>query len=553
MVKRIRRLKYLHLEIYFLINYNNKMSDSEYTSEESYEAEDEGKSEKEDTPALNLDKIMSIMRGIKANKAETISDIIDESLSNEVAALNKKRRHKDLELYDECMEYFAAEDVTLERILKSSRSNDLDTPEICRAIELYSIYSAIPELCNTKINLRNQINEILNDSSRTDNNNNKIVPTTAAGIRRAIKRMDAAEVIKDRVNQIYKRMLTYNSNDTSYASYKEKVNWCLQLPWNKEAPLLPKGTGIDIHKDWLMKVRRRLDEELYGMNDIKDELIRICNTRLRVKSSVASIALCGPPGVGKTSIATAFAKAIGLPFEKIALGGMDDASIFKGVQESWVGAAPSIILKSMSRAGVNNPVILFDEIDKISSEGHRGQEVQAALLHITDYSQNHSFRDNFLSEFEHDLSKIWFLFAMNDESKIDPVLKNRLDIIYVREYTRPEKCEMIKTKLWPNAIKSCVGLTKNNKITNIKPEDWGVTAAEILALSSAAGDTTSIRSIEKVLKSYFSFLALELTMGRASIPYVVKSGEIERVIKDEIGRGSDKSGASVWMKNSMYL
>ncbi len=503
----------------------------------------------------NILPIFKLLKDKAASHGDSkfsVSNLINNSLKDEIVKAAAVKKRKDI--YDEVMEEVERNDISLAKILDAK----LDMPERCRLIELYTMYNEIHEICNTKINLRNQINDLLKEAAG-NGDNNKIIPVTAAGIRRSIDRLDTSAEYKLRIKEIHQRMLMYNPGDTSYANLKEKISWCLQLPWDRN-----KKNEVKNSAEWLKQVKSVLDEELFGMEDIKNEFIKICNNRLR-SAAVANIALCGPPGVGKSTIAAAFAKAVGLPFEKIALGGMDDSSIFKGVQESWVGATPSILLRALARAKVNNPVILFDEIDKISSEGHRGLEVQAALLHITDPGQNHSFRDNFLSEFDHDLSQIIFIFAMNDETKIDPVLRNRLDVVYVREYNKAEKIGMIKHNLWKKVLQKTVGdsFTKTVKKRRGHHIEF-LTAAEAIILEDEAAvfdeilkladrtNSTSIRSIENVLKHFLSHLSLEITMGRISIPHVICRGDITKIIEKIPSLNAAKDGFNT-AASSMYL
>jgi ATP-dependent Lon protease len=133
------------------------------------------------------------------------------------------------------------------------------------------------------------------------------------------------------------------------------------------------------------------------------------------------------------------------------LGGLKDSSLLKGSDNVWVGAEPSIILKALKRMKYANGIIFFDEIDKLG-ETIGGYEVQSALLHITDPSQNMEFKDDFISEFPHDISKILFLFAMNDDSLLSPPLRDRLRILTVPSYSDKDKIEIMKQYLIPQAL-----------------------------------------------------------------------------------------------------
>lgn len=224
-----------------------------------------------------------------------------------------------------------------------------------------------------------------------------------------------------------------------------KKDWYLELPYEKVLVLNPEDLTVPT---FLGQVRKKLDNELYGMSSVKDELIMLLHNRLRNSFAKSSIGLCGPPGTGKTSVASAFARAIQLPFERIALGGSIDSTLFKGSDTVWNGAHPSVLISFMRRSGCANGVVLFDEIDKLSDSVH-GTEVQCSLLEITDSSQNHSFRDAYLNEISHDLSMLWFMFSMNSKEKVNKVLLDRVKVIDIPPYSKQDLLIVTKDYVFP--------------------------------------------------------------------------------------------------------
>jgi ATP-dependent Lon protease len=241
-----------------------------------------------------------------------------------------------------------------------------------------------------------------------------------------------------------------------FSVLKEKIEWAVSLPYTKK--LLPKivygrDSNEDINK-FLTQVRRKLDENLYGMDNIKDELISILNDRITNPKAISTLALKSSPGTGKTAIASALAEAVGLPFERIALGGMTDSTTLKGADSHWLGSGPSILLHILKKMGISNGVVLLDEIDKLSASDTKGANMQNALLHITDYTQNHQFGDAFVNDIPHDLSNIWFIYAMNDEKLLDPILRDRLTILEVEPYTPADFKEITKRHLLPKALEN---------------------------------------------------------------------------------------------------
>ncbi len=272
------------------------------------------------------------------------------------------------------------------------------------------------------------------------------------------------------------------------------VEWILDLPWGKNT-----ADNLD-----LKRARKVLSQEHYGLDKVKERIIEYLAV-LRMKQDMKGPILCfvGPPGVGKTSIVKAIAQAVGRQFVQVSLGGVRDEAEIRGHRRTYIGAIPGRIIAGMKQAGTMNPVFLFDEIDKMSSD-FRGDPA-SAMLEVLDGAQNNAFRDHYL-EIPFDLSRVMFITTANSVDTIPAPLLDRMEIIEVPSYTEEEKLQIAKRHLLPKQIAAHGLQPKTVKLTD------RVMRELIEGYTREAGVRTLERTIAKVVrKSTVTMLDMDVT------------------------------------------
>ena len=244
---------------------------------------------------------------------------------------------------------------------------------------------------------------------------------------RALKELNASEDVKEKIQKEIERFKNISSNSSESAVSRGYIETLLELPWQNAS---------EDNKD-LKNAAKILDEDHYGLEKVKDRMLEFLAVRnLTDRGESPIICLVGPPGTGKTSIAKSVAKALEKKYVRICLGGVRDEAEIRGHRRTYVGAMPGRIATGLRTAGVKNPLMLLDEIDKMSSD-YKG-DTASALLEVLDAEQNHKFRDHYV-EIPIDLSEVLFIATANSVQTIPRPLLDRMELIEVSSYTENEK------------------------------------------------------------------------------------------------------------------
>lgn len=319
----------------------------------------------------------------------------------------------------------------------------------------------------------------------------------------ALAKLKADAEVKEKIQKEINRFKTIMGSSSESAVERGYIETLLELPWNKASK-----DNNDINR-----AEEILERDHYGLEKVKERIVEYLAVRcLTSKGEAPILCLVGPPGTGKTSIAKSIAEALNKKYVRICLGGVRDEAEIRGHRKTYVGAMPGRIANGLKQAGVCNPLMLLDEIDKVSSD-YKG-DTSSALLEVLDPEQNCHFRDHYV-ELPIDLSKVLFIATANDAGNIPRPLLDRMDIIEVSSYTANEKFHIAKEHLWEKQ------LAKNG----LKETQLTISDNAVRGIIDRYTKEAGVRNLERRLGTVCRKAALEILKDR--------SGKSKKQIQDK--------------------
>ena len=336
-----------------------------------------------------------------------------------------------------------------------------------------------------------------------------------------------------------KKINTLNYMDPGSGEYykiKQWVDTFMSIPFGKTKHLpLTMGDGVEKCNSFMENAKKQLDDCVYGLDDAKMQILQLIGQWLSNPNSIGTaIAIKGPPGTGKTTlIKEGISKILQRPFAFLALGGATDSSFLEGHSYTYEGSTWGKIVDILIQSKCMNPVIYFDELDKIS-DTPKGEEITGILTHLTDTTQNNCFHDKYFANMDFDISKALFIFSYNDESKVNPILKDRMYRIHTDGYKTKQKIIIAKNYLIP----------KIEKNVNFKSEEITITDDALTKLIDTFTDSEKgVRNLKRCLEIIYTKLNLYRLMKpdsklfenentiKVEFPFTVTADIINKLVK----------------------
>ena len=442
------------------------------------------------------------------------------------AQLNKKPTNKILQkAVNEC-------DSSIKKLIKQSRINNAKAYH--KLIHSHKKQTNEVDYFKKKLSNKEQL-RVMNDLKEINSYTNINKP-----YRLALLDAKMPAKFKSVAMQKLSVLRSMDPSDNEYYKIKNWVDAFMKIPFGIYRGLsISIDDGIDKCHDYMNEAMTTLNSCVYGLNDAKLQIMQMVGQWISNPSAMGTaIAIKGPMGTGKTTLVKdGISKILGRDFAFIALGGTGDSSFLEGHSYTYEGSTWGKIVQILMNSKCMNPVIYFDELDKIS-DTPRGEEIVGILTHLTDTSQNSQFHDKYFSEVDFDLSKCLFIFSYNDESKVNPILRDRMYRIQTKGYDAKEKVTIARKYLLPK-IQEQVNFKEGDIII---PDD---TLQYIISNSGLTNDESGVRNLKRCLEIIYTKLNLFRLMKSdtkivgididltVSFPFTVTKREVDIIIKSE--------------------
>ncbi len=329
-------------------------------------------------------------------------------------------------------------------------------------------------------------------------------------LRERLTEADLPDDVRKEVEREFSRLEKLPTIAPEHQVIRTYLEQVLELPWRKST-----RDEIDI-----ALARRVLDEDHYDLKEVKERILEHLGVlKLNPQAKAPILCFVGPPGVGKTSLGQSIARAIGRKFERLSLGGLHDEAELRGHRRTYIGAMPGRIIQAMRRAGVNNPVLMLDEVDKLGRD-FRGDPA-AALLEVLDPEQNKTFRDNYL-DLPFDLSRVFFITTANTVDTIPQPLLDRMEVLRLPGYSEEEKIEIARRYLIP----------RQKMETGLKEGQFEITDEALQRVISRYTREAGVRQLERMIGRLARKTAMLFAEGRTE-PVTVKTEDLPQMLGPE--------------------
>ena len=437
--------------------------------------------------------------GIHLDEIQTLGRLIDEAVMN--MPLSYQKKQEILETLDVAQRYRLAADM------------------IYREVDIAKIKSELNEGVKQRVDkhqkeyvLREQLGYIREELG--DDN----TVSDADQFTEAVNKLKASKEVKEKIRKEISRFKSVAGSNSESAVERAYIETLLELPWDK---MSKDNTDIN-HAEEI------LNRDHFGLEKVKERILEFLAVRSLTKHSDATIiCLVGPPGTGKTSVARSVAEALNKKYVRICLGGVRDEAEIRGHRKTYVGAMPGRVIQALRQAGVKNPLVLLDEIDKLSSD-HKG-DPSSALLEVLDGEQNKHFRDHYV-EIPVDLSEVFFIATANSVETIPRPLLDRMELIEVTSYTANEKFHIAKEHLLDRQY------TKNG----LNKDQLTISDSVLKKIISGYTKEAGVRNLERKLGEIYRKAAREILQKNKTAVHVT-GGNLEKFLGKERYRADQKN------------
>lgn len=467
-------------------------SDSDYVEETSEKTDETTETSTDETETSNESKSIADSVSRSDSEDDENTEFIESRTLRNLKIANPQLHSKFEEIYKEIKKS--------EPEIISVASSNLQLKDKVKLFQLFEIYKNCYPSSHDWLDTRNQFIKTLREATRNQAEYERYSIEEHKSMETQISQLEKKitnsmfqlkyKILKLQTSEenkavIYRKFLELQSTNRDDSEYSKLTNWlnnAIELPFDKVKTFSYSNSITQ----FLQLARQKMDQELYGMNRVKEQLLFFINAKLtNPNMKKTNLGLVGPPGVGKTTIARLLSSILDIGFEQINCGGVDRSDFFKGHDYTYVGSRPGEIVNCLKRMRTKNGILFFDEYDKILAN----KTISALMLHITDPSQNSEFRDNYFSELTIDLSHLWFIYSMNALPS-DEALRDRIYYIDIGGYTSKEKMTIIRNYILRKTLVNS-GLNENDIVLDTE-------TIKHLINHFSKGDK-GVRNLEKVI------------------------------------------------------